>query len=209
MNEIMDKPFQPVLIDVANITHPLALERYESRAWMVDDLFDNAPFYIAGTVLECASGNGMIALPLKARGMKVITNEIDPRIEADLHFDACDPNADFTCVDWCITNPPFSLATPILINMMPRVRLGVIFQLRVTFSEPTIERDELFRRYNPNGQITLQRFSFTRNGSSDSATTAWFVWLMGNPPLYAGATGYQVFSKRSEFFKIARRHDGR
>lgn len=211
----MTDAYQPSLLDVAGLASERSLERYESSAWMVDDLFDNVPFHIAGAVLEPASGNGMIADPLKERGLKIITNDIDPRVGADLHYDACDPTApwpgrdgsDWPAVDWVITNPPFSLAVPILLNMIERPRYGVIFQLRVTFSEPTIERDRLFAQHKPNGLIVLQRFSFTRDGSSDSATTAWFCWLTGNPPLYPGALGYQVFSRHhGEFFRIARRH---
>jgi hypothetical protein len=95
--------------------------------------------------------------------------------------------------------------------MLCLARFGVIFQLRCTFGEPTIDRDILFRKHKPNGMIFLQRHSFMGNGKTDSTTTAWFCWLTGNPPLYAGAldrhgNGYAVFGKQSEFFRIARRH---
>jgi len=209
-------PYQPSLLNLASLTpDPVAgLERFESAAWQVDDLFANVPFHIAGSVLEPCSGHGALTKPLRERGLTVITNDIDPRVAADMHYDTRDPNAlwpgrdfsDMAPVDWVITNPPFSLAVPIFLNMVNRARLGVIFQHRITFAEPTIERDQLFAEYKPNGMIVMMRYSFLKDGGTDSATTAWFVWLTGNPPLHSGATGYQVFSKYAEFFRIARRH---
>lgn len=204
----MSDEYQPALFETATLATAAGLEFFQSAKWQVDDLFSNVPFHIGGTVLEPCAGLGAIAQPLRERGLTVITNDVDPRKPADLHFDACDPRAEWPAVDWVITNPPFSLGVPICLNMLPIARYGVILQLRTTFSEPTIGRDLFFAEHKPHGKIEMMRYSFTGDGNTDSTTSAWYVWLTGNPPLFAGdVPGYQVFSRhRQEFFRIARRH---
>ena len=201
--------YQSTLFNTAEyVDNPLVgLERCESPARAIDDLLDNLPFCVQGTILEPCSGNGMLVEPMRARGYQVITNDIDPRIPADMHYDAQDPTVPyFDGYDWVITNPPFSQAQAILENLLPRVRFGCLFLLLVSFSEPTVDRDKLFQTWKPNGQITTPRYRFY--GDHDySQTTAWYGWLTGNPILYPGAIpGFQVFSRKSEFYRIAKCH---
>jgi hypothetical protein len=48
--------------------------------------------------------------------------------------------------------------------------------LRLSFLEPTFERQDLLIDNPPDAMIVLPRYSFTGDGKSDSVTCAWMVW---------------------------------
>jgi hypothetical protein len=86
-------------------------------------------------------------------------------------------------VDWIVTNPTFAGALPIVKHARKYARVGIAFYLRISFWEPTIKghdpskhRGPFLRDFPPNGFLPMSRISHTEDGSTDSATCAWFVW---------------------------------
>jgi hypothetical protein len=151
---------------------------------------------IQGTVLEPCAGDMSIARILSAEGgLKVVTNDIDPQRPADHHSDASDPRfatlmAPF--IDWVVTNPPYQmpLCTEIVANSLRIARVGVAMMLRISFKEPTAKvnpRGPFLEQHPLARELVMPRHSFTGNGKSDSATTAWMIWskvrLSGEPML--------------------------
>jgi hypothetical protein len=168
---------------------------YETPPWMTRALLAQVP-EISGTILEPCAGDMSIARILSAEGgLKVFTNDVDPLRPADSHYDAADPAfatlmAPF--VDWVITNPPYEmpLCTNIVANAIRTARVGVAMMLRISFEEPTAKVNPRgpFLELNPlSRKLVMPRHSFTGDGKSDSATTAWMIWakvpLTGHPML--------------------------
>ena len=134
-----------------------------------------------GRLLEPCVGDGSIArllshLPQTA----VLTNDIDTKVFADTHLDASQELL-WSClhktthIDWVITNPPFSKAREILEHSL-KYADNVALLLRLSFLEPTFERQDLLASNPPDAMIILPRHSFTGDGKSDSVTCAWMVW---------------------------------
>lgn len=134
-----------------------------------------------------------------------ITNDLDPARVADHHFDARDPmlwskrfvpqgiytdkideqhfklvleEQGLVEIDWVVDNPPFSAAYQILLAARKFVTQGVALHLRLSFEEPTLEREEFITQYPPDGRLILPRYRFdqTKKGT-DSVCTAWLIWL--------------------------------
>jgi hypothetical protein len=159
------------------------------------------------TIFEPCSGNGAITRVLEANGLtRIITNDVDPEITTPpgscRHYTA-DAAASWVwqqagkneIIDWVITNPPYEAQA--LVDIMKEAfayaRIGVAMLLRLTANEPVIKRTE-------RGEVLMQhadgmrylipfsapRPTYTDDGKTDSATTAWFIW-------------YQQFSWRRDF----------
>lgn len=152
---------------------------YPSQAWAVEQLLAHAP--VSGNVLEPCSGENDIVNVLRQHSniRNVITNDVDETRPAETHLDAANRELyDGTAehVDWIVTNPPFSKGFPILHQAYTHAREGVAFLLRLSFIEPTLERGPWLAMNPPTTTIVLPRYSFTRDGKTDSVTCAWFVW---------------------------------
>lgn len=170
-------------------------------------------------VVEPCVGGGAIAQPFRDRGCLVITNDLVPTVEADVHDDAQivatwrelqmkadvdrivrdgHDSAIFSAIDWVVTNPPFVAARPILKQAIAHARLGVAFFLRLSFLEPTEERGDWLAAHPPDDLFVLPRISFTGDGKSDSVTCAWMVW-------YAEAWDYRAereFARQGMYRRI-------
>lgn len=145
------------------------LDIYHTGNRQVDSLLENINIY--GSIFECCSGEGHIS---KYLGSNVIINDIRHNgFDARNHIYWSEMNPK---PDWTITNPPFSSAYRILCNALAYSNTGVAFLLRLSFLEPTIERESLLVRQPPNKLLVLPRFSFSRDGKTDSVTTAWMIW---------------------------------
>lgn len=113
-----------------------------------------------------------------------MTNDIDPRwcgAPMDATRDAIWQR--HAPIDWTITNPPFSLAVPILQNALEYSRVGVAMYLRVSIHEPLKEgtRRWFFGKHRPRAILFLPRFAHQRSKtkgiwSTDSMTSCWVVW---------------------------------
>lgn len=164
------------------------------------EIFETPPHYVAalfnevsifGYVYEPCVGDGAIWKPLLTLPSvrRVYTNDIDEETEAGGHFDATQPAAwkafKTHSLDWTITNPPFSLETEILSKALDHSR-NVAFLARLSFLEPTEEREHLLASNPPSQVIVLPRYSFRLNEQgkkqTDNVTCCWLVWFEDRQP---------------------------
>lgn len=157
------------------------------------DFYETPPHYIAallgdvnifGHVYEPCVGEGAIADALKKvpAVRSVVTNDIDHKRKARNHQDARTPEAwidhDYT-PEWAITNPPFSDELAILEQAIEHVP-NVAFLARISFLEPTEDRETFLEQHPPRRVIYLPRYSFRLNDAgkkqTDNVTCAWLVW---------------------------------
>ena len=156
-----------------------AFDFYPTPFWMTRALIRRLPWLRDVSVLEPCSGNGAITRELELAGARVVTNDYDPARQAMTHLDAGDPfswKLRSWRADWVITNPPFNEADRIVPLAFEHARRGVAMLLRASWLEPTKKRAAFLKAHPPRRLIILPRYSFLRNGSSDSVTSAWFVW---------------------------------
>jgi hypothetical protein len=164
------------------------LDYYPTPRWMVDHLLDRltegAPrgsWLRAGDrVLEPCVGAGNIVKGLVDRfpNLEVTTNDIARKWPATWHFDATQEGRiwERDRYDWIITNPPFSVAFDIVRQAVEVARFGVAMLLRMSWLEPVEERAAWLAKNPPNWELVMERYSFRRNGKTDSVTSCWFVW---------------------------------
>jgi hypothetical protein len=159
-------------------------------------------------VIEPCCGARAIANVFAERGAHVVTNDLVPSIEADVHGDAGDrahwktiedyvdglatairrPVGSTFPIDWVITNPPFLTAFDILRRSYERAGKGVAMFLRLSFLEPTEDRGPWLAITPPDELIVLPRISFTGDGATDSVTCAWMLWYKHKPRVLRGET---------------------
>jgi hypothetical protein len=126
---------------------------------------------INGEVLDCCNGEGLIGTLRDSALIKTVhTNEqnLDPSKKNSWH--------EFPQVDWVVTHPPFIDANRIIPTAVDHVRTGVAALLRLSFLEPTYERQDFLSRTPPTKLIVLPRINAT-----DSLTSAWFIWRKNRP----------------------------
>lgn len=196
------------------------LDFYETAAWQVDALVDHLP-ELSGSIWCPCVGDGSLMRRLKERRPDLgpfVTNDIDPAREADMHYDATNMlhwhwmRDRFGRPDWVVDNFPFDVEIDVVKHAYETARQGVVAMARLSFVEGTkpfkLRKDGKRRkdadRERPRGpwlsthprikQISLERYSFTGNGKSDSATTEWLVWAKV-PILNPG--GYTAYGYKS------------
>jgi len=132
-------------------------------------------------ILEPCVGNGDISNVLSNHTLNLITNDIDETRLAHTYEDATKEDLfKNNIIDWTITNPPFSHALPIVQNAWKYSEYGVAMLLRLSFLEPTYDRQDWLHYNPPHKIIVLPRISFTGDGKTDSVTCAWFIWYKKN-----------------------------
>lgn len=159
------------------MTKRRAWDFYPTEAWATDMLCKHVPF--DGLILEPCNGAGDISGRLKQllTDCTIATNDLNVAMPADSHGDASLPEFWLTQdPDWVVTNPPFALAIQILKHAHRSANRGVALLLRLTFLEPTTERAVWLKEHPPDKVIVMPRISFSGDGSTDSVTTAWFIW---------------------------------
>lgn len=176
-------------------------DAYETALWQVDALTEHLP-ELSGCIWCPCVGDGSLARRLHANRMDLgsfVTSDIDPLKGADYcgdstsaaHWRRMLDNA--KPPDWIVENPPFNVEIEILKCAWEAARCGVVFMSRVSFAEPTKDRGPWLQDHPYQKRITLERHSFTGNGSTDSATTDWLVWAKVPiaPPFGVTAYGYR------------------
>ncbi len=175
-----------------------------------------------GTIFMPCVGDGAILRVMRQQEppstpRTYITNDIDPARAADHHFDARvitewwkrfdlgNPAAithGLGEIDWVVDNPPFSAAYQILIAALNFAKVGVALHLRISFEEPTLEREDFITKHPADGRLILPRYRFdpTKIGT-DSVCTAWLIWLRTPErmyhPLGGGPFSTRLWAKRT------------
>ena len=93
--------------------------------------------------------------------------------------------------NWVVSNPPFNQAFEILQRAF-ETEANIAFLLRLSFLEPTFQRQEFLAKHPPTKLIVLPRFSFTADGKTDSVTCAWMIWERNKP-----ATSITIVTKET------------
>lgn len=157
-----------------------AFDYYPTPAWMTEALIRRVrPF----AVIEPCSGEDAIADVFRKYGVDVQTNDLDPSRPAQTHGDATleDVWARFMAPavggtpSWAVTNPPFEYADQI-VPLAVQHCAHVAMMLRLSWLEPTKARSDFLRYHPPDLLIVMPRHDFKGRGSTDSVTSAWFVW---------------------------------
>jgi hypothetical protein len=149
---------------------------------------------IYGRVYEPCCGDGAIVQALRQLPAvrAVTTNDIDTSCQADRHLDATEITAWAGTFDWIVTNGPFSDLLLILDHALECCS-NVAFLARLSFLEPTAEREYLLESNPPQRVIVLPRYSFRLNDAgklqTDTVTCCWLVWGTAVQP------GVSVWSK--------------
>jgi hypothetical protein len=140
------------------------------------------------TILEPCGGHGAISRIFEKRGFSVITNDIDLDKPADYHLDVSIASnwKQLPIVDWVVTNPPFKKAPAIIPCAYEKAQKGVIALLRLSYLEPTRNRQDWLKTHPLSLLISLNpRPQFRQDTkSTDSATVCWYIW----PKNYKGDT---------------------
>lgn len=149
-------------------------------------LMDGVYFGQSRNVFEPCAGDGGIADVFDNYGHDVVTNDVDPRMGADITSDFVRGEAEYPEADWIITNPPFTTAdykASDFVKQALRMRPdgGVAFLVRSSFLEPCRDRKKLLKRRPPNDILILPRISFSRDGKTDSANYHWLIWYTETP----------------------------
>lgn len=180
-------------------------EFYETAPWQVDALVDHLPEIQSGDLIWCPTvGDGSIVKRLQARisGLSFFTNDLDKARVAHHYGDATDVvtwqmmlQQCGQAPDWVIDNPPFSLELPIAQHAVAYAQKGTVLMGRLSFVEGTktgaYPRGEWLQAHPRQLQIALERYSFTGDGHSDSATTEWLVWSKAQLSHVGGYTAFR------------------
>ena len=169
---------------------------YPTPAWMTEALLRRCHVF---DVLEPCAGDGAIVRVLADHGISSWTNDIDPSRDTFWHVDAT-REASWEVFGterytgqghyfWTVTNPPFNLAGQI-VPLAVRRNLPAAFLLRLSWLEPTDARQRFLEKHPPTRLIVLPRHDFKGKGSTDSVTSAWFIWDEGS-----GRRGIEVVTK--------------
>lgn len=168
-----------------------ANDAYYTPAWMTRALLANVP-EIGGQIIEPCAGDLSIARVLRDEGrLDVYTNDIDTTCDTDSYFDATE-GAFWVLMapdcDWVISNTPYTMPACLeIVDFAIKVaKVGVAMMLRISFKEPTQLRGPFLEANPLSRMLVMPRYSFTGNGKSDSATTAWMIWSkvpLSGPPM--------------------------
>jgi hypothetical protein len=134
-------------------------------------------------VIEPCAGGLAIANVLTAEGLTVVTNDADPSRPTQFHLDMTRRESWQTLtypfiekrVVWGVTNLPFNMADEI-VPLAVEHRHSFAWILRLSWLEPTGARQRFLAAHPPAKVIVLPRHDFKGRGSTDSVTSAWFVW---------------------------------
>jgi len=160
----------------------LTTEFYETPDPFTRWLFARVP-KITGRLFEPCCGDKAIVRASGRSEWK--TSDIDPRwCKSPMDATTRETWIRHELIDWTVTNPPFSLAIPILERALYHSLKGVAMYLRVSIHEPLKEgaRRTFFAQHRPTGILFLPRFAHQRSKTTgkwttDSATTCWVVWI--------------------------------
>lgn len=171
---------------------------YPTQVKLTEGLIGNISSYIntfEDYILEPCNGEGHISNVLKSRFNLVFTSD-KVKEKGEFHLDAVDESSwkifeeKIGRIDWTITNVPFTYALPIIQNALKFSKVGVAILVRLSFLEPTYDRQSFLDENPPDIIIVNPRTSFTEDGKTDSVTTCWLIWGKNN---LFGKSSYKHF----------------
>lgn len=161
------------------------LERFYTPSWATAVLMARVPEIRGHLLLDPCSGNGAMAAQVGARFGRVVTNDLDPDAAARLRVDARAGRLwESVSFDWCVTNPPFSLAGEMASRALDHAQHGVALFLRLSFLE-TCKGREFLVADPPRRLLVLPRIRFKGQGT-DKVACGWLIWShkpLSGPPI--------------------------
>lgn len=156
----------------------MTYKKYYTPEFAIEGLC-NLVSITGSTILEPCVGKGAISNYLIKKGYNVITNDLDPRVESDYHFDATNSLWPIKA-DWIITNPPYgnNLESQIVLNSIKHSNIGCALLMLISYKEPTRFRAPIHKEHPPNIEIVTKRIRFS-GSNKYTQTTSWFVWIHG------------------------------
>lgn len=161
------------------------LDYYPTPFWatevMLEFLYSRLPIPPSESeIFEPCCGYGHIAHVLGTVGWDVTTNDINPRIDADMNRDFIRLPEEEGKTDWIITNPPYETpeyhAADFVRKALKLANKGVVMLLRLSFLEPCQNRFGLLRDFPPSLELVIPRPRYV-DGSTDSVTSVWLYWI--------------------------------
>lgn len=165
-------------------------DNYPTPAWCVHRLLEGCrEFPREGSWLEPCAGDGAIIQAIQATGLvppEVAWTAVELReecrgklaqlvkVDAVVIDDLLTLEWDGPKFDVAITNPPFSLAMPIIQRLWTMANHVLVLE-RLNFLG-TPGRAAVFRERMPDVYVLPDRVSFTADGRADSIEYAWFHW---------------------------------
>lgn len=154
------------------------------------DFFPTPP-HATRALMEQEKFTGVILEPCCGEGdMSEVLKETNPVFSSDLYnrgygavrsvFDYHNP------IDNVITNPPFNIASDIILHMMPLFKNKMAMFLRTAFLESVSRYDNIYSVHPPSRvyvftkRVTLFPAGDTRT-TGGTTSYAWFVWERDKP----------------------------
>ena len=153
------------------------------KSWPVTLLFDTHPEILDNSFsyFDPSAETNYIKETIISRTSNptIYTNSRDKSISSNLHLDPTYKRSwdtAFPNVDWIISRPQFTSAHHIIRNAKEHFTRGLAFLVKLSFLEPTFEKQELLSEFPPTHLIILPRLTFFDDEKVDSITYAWFIW---------------------------------
>jgi len=165
--------YKPTIKRFADLDGP---DFYPTPVWATHALIDNEKF--AGTIWECACGDGSMTRVLKTTGNPVESSDLYDRGFGEIGHDFLQTTRRATNI---ITNPPFNSAEGFLRTALQQTDRKIALLLRLAFLESAHRANTIFSVSPPSRvwvfseRITFYPSGATRAGSGTTAY-AWFVW---------------------------------
>lgn len=165
--------FKPTLKRFADLSGP---DFFPTPAWATFALIDNEKF--AGTIWECACGDGSMSRVLEQTGCKVFSSDLHKRGYGESGHDFLTAKRE---ADNIITNPPYNSAEGFVARGVQQSKRKFALLLRLAFLEGANRAKTIFEK-NPPSRVWVfsERITFYPSGvepkGSGTTAYAWFVW---------------------------------
>ena len=149
---------------------------YPTPAWATRALLHYEQF--DGAIVEPCCGDGSMAEVLRETENTIIATDLYDRGYGSIK-DVFDYDA---AVDNVVTNPPFNIASDIILHMMPLFKNKMAMFLRTAFLESVSRYNKIYAVHPPSRvhvftkRVTLYPSSFENKSTGGTTSYAWFIW---------------------------------
>lgn len=187
-------------------------DQYFTPRWAVEALLEYVEIPKDAIIGEPCAGAGHIVQALQENGYTTIAGEIDPGIEPiaeglqiDAPIDFLQDGDIFDCMDWIITNPPYTLQKPVIgddgepertkkgkirtktvakasdfFRQAMQCAPNVAMLMRLGWLEACQDRDDLLPQLSR--AIIIPRVEFIgAKGAGNSSPSVWCIWQEDKP----------------------------